>query len=100
MTVATRQADGYFRTVPLHESDDHQSWSEIDRDEVPDLPDTATVGDVTPRSVRYDNGRESWFVDPRDKAVLRAYRERRRDEDIKAGAFPTSKLYYDGKGPL
>lgn len=100
MTIATTLATGYSRTVPLHDSDAHQTCEQIDLDDVPEMPGSAVVGDVTPRSIRYDDGQRTWFVQPSDKTVIRAYRERRREQDIKAGAFPTVAYFYDEKGPL
>ena len=100
MTVATSQANGYFRNVPLHENEAYQTYTEITAADVPPLSATAEVANVTPRSIRYDDGRHTWYVDPRDKSVLRAYRLRRTAEDIEAGAFPNLKVYWDEKGPL
>lgn len=100
MTIATTLATGYSRTVPLHNSDVHQTCEQIALDDVPEMPGSAVVGDVTPRSIRYNDGRRTWFVHPSDKTIIRAYRERRRDQDIKAGAFPTAVMFYDEKGPL
>lgn len=100
MNVATTLATGYSRTVPLHDSDKHQSCREIEIGDVPEMPHTAVVADVTPRTVRYEDGPHTWFVDPRDKTVIRAYRKRRNQQEIEAGAFPTIAFFYDGKGPL
>lgn len=100
MTVATTLATGYSRTVPLHDSDAHQTCEEIALGDVPEMPGSAVVGDVTPRSIRYDDGRRAWWLHPSDKTIVRAYRERRHEQDIKAGAFTTAILYHDGKGPL
>lgn len=100
MTIATTSATGYSRTVPLHDSDSYQTCDEITLEDVPEMPGSAVVGDVTPRSIRYNDGRRSWWTDPRDKAIMRAYRERRHEQDIAAGAFPAIALYHDGKGPL
>jgi hypothetical protein len=100
MTVATTLATGYSRTVPLHDSDTHQTCDQIALDAVPEMPGSAVVVDVTPRSIRYEDGQHAWWVDTRDKTIIRAYRERRRDQDIKAGAFPARVTYFDEKGPL
>ena len=100
MTIATTLATGYSRTVPLHDRDEYQTCDQIDLDDVPEMPGSAVVGDVTPRSVRYDDGQRAWWVHPSDKTVTRCFRERRSQNDIDAGAFPTRVFYFDDKGPL
>jgi hypothetical protein len=93
-------AMSYARAVPLHDNQAHQTCTELSLSEVPTLSESATVGNATSRSVRYDAGTESWFVLPSDKKVIRAYRRRRSDADIEAGAYPVLTLYFDNKGPL
>jgi hypothetical protein len=100
LRVATQHFTGCYRYVPQHDSDEQQECMEITVDRVPGMPETATVGDVTPRSVRYDDGTQSWFVDPTDKGLVRAYREKRIQEDIDAGAYPLLAFYHDERGPL
>ncbi len=100
MILSGQRTGSFFRTIPLHESEEHQTWTELSLSDVPALPDSAVVGKVTARTVRYDDGDESWFVDPRDKQVIRAYRKRRNEADIEAGAYPMLAAYFDEKGPL
>ena len=99
MSIATQQAASYYRLVPLT-SNEYQTYDEISLSDVPTMPTTAIVGAVTSRTIRYDSDCQSWFVDPKDKSKIRAYRLRRTDAQIEAGAFPTLKLFFDGKGPL
>ena len=91
---------GFSRAVPLHDSDAHQSCEQIPAENVPPLAAGAVVVRVTPRSVRYELGREAWFVLPSDSTVVRAYRKRRDQEEIDAGAYPNTEEYFDNKGPL
>lgn len=100
MTIATTQATGYSRVIPLNDTEEYQVCHEMEIGDVPEVSTAAVVGNVTPRSIRYDDGRQSWFVAPHDKTLIRAYRERRREQDIQAGAYPTLSLYFDNKGPL
>lgn len=100
MTVAGHHGSSYFRTIPLDDVAEFQECLLITAEDVPEMSETARVARVTPRSVRYDAGRESWFVDPSDKGIIRAYRKQRSEEDIAAGAFPNVAQYSDEKGPL
>jgi hypothetical protein len=100
LTVSGHHGNSCFRTIPLDNVAEFQECLLIDIGDVPEMPDTAQVGRVTPRSVRYDAGRESWFVDPADKGIIRAYRKQRSAEDIEAGAFPNISQYFDEGGPL
>lgn len=99
--MITSQLNGsYYRTVPLHKSEEHQNYVILERSEVPPLADDAVVGEVTPRSVRYDSGVRSWYVAHGDKACIRAYCVRRDDDEVEAGAFPIFACYRDDGGPL
>lgn len=89
-----------YRFVRLQDSADFQTCTELALSEVPPLSDNAVVVRVTPRSVRYDDGQESWFTDPRNKRILRAYRKKRDDDEIEAGAYPLVAVFTDGKGAL
>jgi hypothetical protein len=98
MSIASQPVT-YYRTIPLMD-DKHQEYSEISASEVPPLCPKATVSNATPRSIRYDSGQESWWVNPRDKTIIRAYTKRRSDAEVNAGAFRTLLVFRDEKGPL
>jgi hypothetical protein len=100
MSVATEQAKSYFRYAPLHDKPEAHEARELNLSEVPKLSDVAVVGKITGHSIRYDAGRESWWVSLTDKAVIRAYRKRRTERDIEAGASPILEYYVDEKGQL
>ncbi len=100
MTYLAHHPNTYYRSVPLHDSEEHQASVELALADVPEISVSAVVVSATPRSIRYDEGGRSWFVHPRNKNLVRAYRERRSPEDIEAGAFPLIAYYHDGKGAL
>lgn len=100
MSSVLRKADGIYRRPILSDQPEHQRCKQIDLSEVPQLSDKASLADVTPFSMRYDDGLQTWYVNRFDKTVIRAYREYRNEEDIEDGAFPVSVTYSDDKGQL
>jgi hypothetical protein len=100
VSFAHRQADGFARVIPLANRPEFRQCRHLSLDDVPPLTDAAKVADVTPFSVRYEDGLQAWCVDRFDKTVIRAYREYRNESDVDAGAFPIVAFYNDGKGQL
>lgn len=100
MSFATRRDDGFYRRLPLAEQPEYQTRTRIDVADVPPLSNGAVVIDVTPRSIQYQDGLHTWFVDKFDKTIVRSYREHRSEEDIEAGAFPVSSFFDDEGGLL
>lgn len=90
------QQRSYVEPIPLHDSHVHQATVELSLGRVPALPDDARINGATARTIRYDRGRERWYVSASDKARVRAYYRFRDADEVAAGANPVSAQYHDG----
>ena len=96
--ILTARANGFVRTVPLHNNSEYQTSTQISLADVPPLSVTAVVGKVTQHSIRYDDGLSVWYVDRFDKTIIRGYREYRSQDEVDAGAFPIIAWFNDDRG--
>jgi hypothetical protein len=100
VSFAARQHGDIYRRLTLSDKPEYQEYRRIELSEVPPLSDAAVLTNVTPYSIRYDDGLHTWYVARSDKTIIRGYRLRRSDADVEDGAFPIVAFFNDEKGLL